>query len=132
MMYMLDTNTVSDFIRKEPNVIAKLKSCSPEKLCISNVTAAELLYGLEKRQSVKLNAVIYPFLASITVYDWDYTIAEYYGKLSAKMEKQCCVIGTLDLMIATHAVAKKCTLVTSDKAFQMVPDLIVQNWRESD
>ena len=47
------------------------------------------------------------------------------------MEKQGFIMGTLDLMIAAHALTENCTLVTSDKAFNMVPELIIQNWRES-
>ena len=46
------------------------------------------------------------------------------------MEKQGFVMGALDLMIAAHAVSENCTLVTSDNAFKMVPDLVIQNWRE--
>ncbi|OOF52323.1 type II toxin-antitoxin system VapC family toxin [Rodentibacter trehalosifermentans] len=130
-MYMLDTNTVSDIVRKEPGVLKRLKSISPNSICISGITAAEIIYGLEKRQSIKLNQVIHPFLEAITIYDWHYSVAQCYGKLRAKMEKQGFVMGSLDLMIAAHALAENCTLVTSDKAFNMVPDLVIQNWREN-
>lgn len=131
MMYMLDTNTVSDIVRKDPGVLKQLQSISPKNICISGITAAEIIYGLEKRQSSKLNRVLLPFLDAITIYDWHYSVAQHYGKLRAKMEKQGFVMGTLDLMIAAHALAEDCTLVTSDKAFKMVPDLVIQNWREN-
>ncbi len=130
MIYMLDTNTVSDVIRKDPNVIRQLKSLSPESICLSGITAAEIIYGLEKRQSTKLNQVMYPFLEAVTIHDWHYGVAQCYGKLRAKMEKQGFVMGALDLMIAAHAISENCTLVTSDNAFKMVPDLVIQNWRE--
>ena len=55
MMYMLDTNTVSDIVRKDIGVLKQLKSISPNNICISGITAAEIIYGLEKRQSTKLN-----------------------------------------------------------------------------
>ena len=32
-------------------------------------------------------------------------------------------------MIAAHALANKCVLVTSDKAFEFLPNLISENWR---
>ena len=51
MMYMLDTNTVSDIVRKDIGVLKQLKSISPNNICISGITAAEIIYGLEKRQS---------------------------------------------------------------------------------
>lgn len=129
---MLDTNTISDIVRKEPNVLKQLQLLSPDNICISSVTAAEIFYGLEKRQSTKLNQLMSSFLEAITICDWDYDVACQYGKLRAKMEKQGCVMGSLDLMIAAHAVSENCILVTNDKAFKMVPDLVVQNWREGD
>ncbi|OOF67230.1 VapC toxin family PIN domain ribonuclease [Rodentibacter sp. Ppn85] len=126
-MYMLDTNTVNDIVRKEPNVIRQLKSLSLESICISGITAAEIIYGLEKRQSTKLNQVMYPFLEVITIYDWHYGVAQCYGKLRAKMENQGFVMGALDLMIAAHAVSENCTLITSYNAFKMLPNLVIQN-----
>lgn len=129
-MYMLDTNTVSDIVRKEPNVLKQLQAISPNNICISAVTAAEVIYGLEKHQSTKLNRILHPFLEAVAIYDWGYSVAQCYGKLRAKMEKQGFVMGALDLMIAAHALTKDCILVTSDKAFKMVPDLVIENWRE--
>lgn len=55
MIYMLDTNTVSDVIRKDPNVIRQLKSLSPESICLSGITAAEIIYGLEKLERHIIN-----------------------------------------------------------------------------
>lgn len=131
MMYMLDINTVSDIVRKDIGVLRHLKSISPNNICISGITAAEIIYGLEKRQSTKLNQIMLPFLEAVTIYDWHYSVACCHGKLRAQMEKQGFIMGTLDLMIAAHALTENCTLVTSDKAFNMVPELIIQNWRES-
>ena len=51
-MYMLDTNTVSYFFRKVPSVVERLKQLNPEILCISSVTAAELFYGVAKRNNL--------------------------------------------------------------------------------
>lgn len=31
-------------------------------------------------------------------------------------------------MIASHALAEECILVSSDQAFKMVPDLKLENW----
>ena len=42
-MYMLDTNTVSYFFRKEPSVVERLQQLNPDIICISTVTAAELV-----------------------------------------------------------------------------------------
>lgn len=60
-MYMLDTNTVSYFFRQEPTVVKKLQQLNPEVICISSVTAAELFYGVKKRNNQKLSDFLTTF-----------------------------------------------------------------------
>ena len=50
-MYMLDTNTMSYFFRKVPSVVERLQQLNPDIICISSVTAAELFYGVAKRNN---------------------------------------------------------------------------------
>lgn len=126
---MLDTNTVSYFFRKEPSVVEKLKQLNPEIICISSVTAAELFYGVAKRNNQQLSHFLDAFLSAISILEWDIKTAEIYGKLRAEMEKEGKVMGVQDQMIAAHALSNECVLVTSDKAFQFVPNLILENWR---
>lgn len=72
------------------------------------------------------------FLSTITILEWDTKTAEIYGKLRAEMEKEGKVMGVQDQMIAAHALANECVLVTSDdKAFSFVPNLILENWRSA-
>ncbi|WP_118790482.1 type II toxin-antitoxin system VapC family toxin [Haemophilus haemolyticus] len=127
-MYMLDTNTVSYFFRKVPSVIERLRLLNPEILCISSVTAAELFYGVAKRNNLQLSQFLDVFLSAISILEWDTKTAEIYGTLRAEMEKEGKVMGVQDQMIAAHALANECVLVTSDKAFEFVPNLILENW----
>ncbi|MGC6360276.1 type II toxin-antitoxin system VapC family toxin [Bisgaard Taxon 45] len=104
-----------------------------EKICISSVTAAELLYGVEKCQNKALRNKalrdgVTLFLDTVSVYPWDLSVATTYGKLRSNMEKNGCVMGNLDLMIAAHALDLRYILVTNDKAFSMVPGLNIENW----
>lgn len=128
-MYMLDTNTVSYFFRKVPSVVERLRQLNPEILCISSVTAAELFYGVAQRNNLQLSQFLDTFLSAISILEWDTKTAEIYGKLRAEMEKEGKVMGVQDQMIAAHALANECVLVTSDKAFEFVPNLILENWR---
>jgi tRNA(fMet)-specific endonuclease VapC len=36
----------------------------------------------------------------------------------------------MDLLIAAHALAEDCILVTGDRAFVQVPWLVVEHWNE--
>ncbi|HHE3463719.1 type II toxin-antitoxin system VapC family toxin [Pasteurella multocida] len=127
-MFMLDTNTVSYFFKQIPAIVNKLTVVGPEKICISSVTAAELLYGVEKRQNKALRDGVTLFLDTVSVYPWDLSVATTYGKLRSNMEKNGCVMGNLDLMIAAHALDLRYIPVTNDKAFSMVPGLNIENW----
>lgn len=102
---------------------------NPEILCISSVTATELFYGVAKSNNQQLSQFLDTFLSEISILEWDTKTAEIYGKLRAEMEKEGKVMGAQDQMIAAHALANESVLVMSDKAFEFVPDLLLENWR---
>ncbi|EHD23601.1 MULTISPECIES: type II toxin-antitoxin system VapC family toxin [Brenneria] len=129
-MFMLDTNMVSHFFRQQPHVMAKMVVVNPAQISISCITEAELLYGVAKRQSKTLKAAVLAFLDAVTIYDWDSDAAACYGKLRATMEKKGKAMGTLDQLIAAHALSKRTTLVTNDHAFSMVPGLTIEDWTQ--
>ncbi|MDC9581543.1 type II toxin-antitoxin system VapC family toxin [Xenorhabdus sp. PR6a] len=127
-MYMLDTNIVSYIFRQHPTVIAKLRTISPSEIGISSITGAELRYDLARRQNSPLEHIVNTFIDSITVYDWDQNAAKVYGTLRAGMEKTGRTMGTMEQLIAAHALSRGLTLVTSDSAFGMVADLTIEDW----
>ena len=128
MLHMLDTNIVSHLVRQHPEVVNRYSQITPEKMCISSVTEAELLYGVAKKQNNKLHETRMEFLKTITVCAWDSEAAATYGELRAAMEKKGKVMGDLDQLIAAHAISRGSTIVTNDHAFGMVQDLTVEDW----
>lgn len=127
---MLDTNIVSHLVRQHPEVVNRYSQITPEKMCISSVTEAELLYGVAKKQNNKLHETIMEFLKTITICAWDSEAAATYGELRAAMEKKGKVMGDLDQLIAAHAISRGTTIVTNDHAFGMVQDLTVEDWTQ--
>lgn len=128
MLHMLDTNIVSHLVRQHPEVVNRYSQITPEKMCISSVTEAELLYGVAKKQNNTLHETIMEFLKTITICAWDSEAAATYGELRAAMEKKGKVMGDLDQLIAAHAISRGRTIVTNDRAFGMVQDLTVEDW----
>lgn len=128
MLHMLDTNMVSHLVRQHPGVLEQYSRTPTEKMCISSVTEAELLYGIAKKQSDALQKTILEFLKTITICDWDSDAAATYGELRAAMEKKGKVMGDLDQLIAAHALSRGTTIVTNDRAFRMVQELAVEDW----
>ncbi len=70
-------------------------------------------------------------LANIEVMSFDAYAAEGYGEVRAELEKAGTPIGPLDTMIAGHARALDCTIVTNNtKEFERVGGLRLENWAE--
>lgn len=128
--YLLDTNTVSFLIRGAgPRLQQRLRSVQPSATVISAVTEGELLLGLARKpQAVTLHRTVHAFLAHVEVLPWGSDAARCYGVLRARLESQGLPLGALDTMIAAHALAAGCTLVTNDQAFSRVDGLVREDW----
>ena len=129
--YMLDTDTCS-YIMKRSNelVLRRLQKIAVEDVCISVITQAELLYGVEvsprrQQDEVALEA----FLRFIEVLDFPAGAALHYAKIRADLKNRGAMIGANDLFIAAHARSLGLTLVTNNSAeFRRVRNLTIQNW----
>jgi tRNA(fMet)-specific endonuclease VapC len=129
MRYMLDTNTVSSLIKKNPAVSRRIASFPMERLCLSVISESELLYGLAKKPHAKsLHILVREFLKRVDVLVWDTDVAEHYGVLRAELEAKGAVLGSLDMQIAAHASQLGAVLVTNDQAFKRVGNLRVEDW----
>jgi len=129
MRYMLDTNTVSSFIKENPIVSKRIASLPMNRLCLSVISEGELLYGLAKKPKAhNLHRIVREFLNRVDVLDWDSDVAEYYGSLRSQLERSGNVIGPLDMQIAAHASQVGAVLVTNDQAFKRVHQLMVEDW----
>ncbi len=128
---MLDTDTVSYLVRgKSPALDKRVSKTPPEDLCISAVTRGELLYGLHLKQGAhRLGKVIEQFLMRVQCLPWDEHAATHFATVAAQLHASGTPIGSMDAMIAGHAIAKKAILVTNNvRHFERVIGLRVENW----
>ena len=131
MKYMLDTNICIYAIKNKPEqVFRKLQKIDPQNVCVSSVTYAELVHGVEKSAAIEKNRLALSLLlANIEILDFDTHAAEQYGKVRADLEKKGMPIGPLDSMIAGHALSAGCIIVTNNVGeFSRVKGLKVENW----
>jgi tRNA(fMet)-specific endonuclease VapC len=128
-LYMLDTNTVSHIIKRQPRVIQRLLAVPMHQVGISAITAGELAFGLAKRpEAVALKTAVSEFLRRVEVLPWDDAVAQTYGMLRAQLQIQGTPLAPLDMQIAAHALHLKATLVSNDQAFMQVGRLVVEDW----
>ena len=131
-LYLLDTNTVSHLIKRHPQATQHLLAVPMHSVCISAITAGELAFGLAKRpEAVALKAAVNEFLRRVEVLPWDDAVAQTYGTLRALMQSNGTPLAALDMQIAAHALQLKAALISSDRAMAQVPELLVEDWTDS-
>jgi len=129
--YMLDTDTCIFITRKSaPVLLERIESVPLAQQCISVVTLAELLYGVQLSARKKANQqVVDLFARHVEVLDWTPDAARHYAEIRADLKKKGQQLGANDMLIAAHALALDAVLVTANTAeFARVSGLTVENW----
>jgi len=132
--YLLDTDTISLLVRKDPSVIKNLIKHEDDEICISAITYAELYFGLVKfgliqKGSEKLVNEVNTILGKITILDFNSTQSEIYGKIRLKLEKSGIPLGDMDMLIASCALSAGAVLISHNKKhFSRIDGLILDDW----
>jgi tRNA(fMet)-specific endonuclease VapC len=127
---MLDTNIISDLIRKPQGKAARrIARVGENNICTSVIVAAELRYGCAKSGSKRLLKAVEDLLGEITVLPFDVPADAEYGAIRSELETAGTPIGSNDLLIAAHACATGATIVTANaNEFKRIRGLKVENW----
>jgi tRNA(fMet)-specific endonuclease VapC len=128
--YMLDTNICIYVIKNRPAALRERFDQLAEGLCISVITLAELLYGVEKsaRRTENLQAVE-QFTARLEVVPFSPRAAAHFGQIRAELARRGTLCGAYDMLIGAHARSEGLMLVTNNvREFQRIPGLQVVNW----
>jgi tRNA(fMet)-specific endonuclease VapC len=128
--HLLDTNTCIYLINRRPaKVFERFAGRHIGEIAISSITGAELAFGVAKSVSRRNQQALDKFLAPLDILPFDETAMRRYGVLRSDLERRGTPIGTLDLLIAAHALALNATLVSNNlREFQRVEGLALQNW----
>jgi tRNA(fMet)-specific endonuclease VapC len=134
MKFLLDTCTVSDFVKGEAGVLTRIKSTPPDQFAVCVITRMEIEVGLllNPARAKKLAPVIDAFLASITILPFEVTDAIAAAAIRAALQQRGQPIGAYDIQIAGCGVARGLVVVTSNESeFRRVSGLQVENWRQA-
>jgi tRNA(fMet)-specific endonuclease VapC len=129
-MILLDTNICIYIINaKPPAVLERFKNYRLGEIGVCSVVAAELAFGVAMSGSARNRQALEMFLAPLTILPFDERAAWAYGDLRAELERRGTPIGSLDTMIAAHALNLQATLITNNtREFAQVSGLHVDNW----
>lgn len=131
MTSMLDTDVCIDLIRdRPPSVLERLSSRTVGDIGISVVTLAELEYGVSRSsRPAKNREALDQFVSPLEVAPFERQATAVYGRLRAALEKKGQSIGSMDLLIAAHAMSLDIPLVTHNtREFGRVPGLRLEDW----
>lgn len=132
MKYLLDTCTVSDFVKGQPNVLARIKATSPALIAVSTLTRMEVDYGLalNVERARKLIPILNAFFSSIATLSYDEADAHATAAIRAALKATGQPIGAYDALIAGTGLARGLVVVTSNVGeFKRVSGLQVEDWR---
>ena len=131
MKFLLDTNICVFLIRNRFDQIREhIRSRRVGEIGVSAITESELRFGADKSSDPRKNhAVLERFFLTLPVLAFDSRCAREYGRIRAFLEMKRTPIGSLDTLIAAHAISGGMTVVTNNcREFKRVPGLQVVDW----
>jgi tRNA(fMet)-specific endonuclease VapC len=131
MKLLLDTNICIYIIKQKPaTVLKRFLEYQIGDIGISSITLSELSYGVAKSAHREKNAkALNEFIIPLEVVSFDEAAAHVYGDIRASLEKAGTPIGSMDMLIAAHAVSLGIPLVTSNtREFLRIPSLNLFDW----
>jgi tRNA(fMet)-specific endonuclease VapC len=114
------------------HALRHLTSLTPGDAGISAITLAELAFGAEKSRDPERNRLaLAQSTVPLVVAPFEERAASEYGGLRERLERTGESIGSLDTLIAAHALSLGVTLVSwNTNEYRRVPGLKLDDWRE--
>lgn len=130
MIYLLDTNAISDLMRAEPRIevwMAGLDKADSVVTC--TIVRGEILFGIARlptgKRRTELEAAGNQFLAVIGCEPIPEKAADLYAILKLTRQQRGLSLDENDLWVAATALALGATLVSRDSDFAGIPGLLV-------
>jgi tRNA(fMet)-specific endonuclease VapC len=131
--YLLDTNVLSEVIRKDPNrgLLQRLGEIAPRDAVTSVVCVAELRHGAARvaHGALLWKRIAREVLSRVDILPLGGAEAVRAGDLLATLEAEGQPIGMEDVWIGATALEHRLTVVTRNlKHFRRIPGLISESW----
>jgi tRNA(fMet)-specific endonuclease VapC len=135
LRYLLDTNTISDPARLDPNpgILKRLRQHDGEVALAASVWH-ELWFGCERLPPSKKRTRVEDYLRSLQelpVLPYDSAAAEWHATERARLTAIGRPPSFMDGQIAATAIVHHLTVVTSNvRDFKIFEGLTIEDWRE--
>ena len=127
--YLLDTNICAYFLNGKFNLEAKIDKAGFENCFISEITIAELKYGVEKStQKDKNKKILETFQTKFDVIPI-FPALDIYAKKKARLKTKGKILDDFDLLIGATAIFSNLTLVTRNVSdFDRLDEIKIEDW----
>jgi tRNA(fMet)-specific endonuclease VapC len=127
--YLIDTNICIYFIKGLYDLKTKFEKADPENCFISEITLAELKFGVENSEKKEKNhKVLANFLTGVQVLPIFHSL-DLYAKEKARLRKAGTTIDDFDLLIGVTAVTHNLVMVTNNtKEFKRINGIEIEDW----
>nr|MBS0038558.1 type II toxin-antitoxin system VapC family toxin [Saprospiraceae bacterium] len=127
--YLLDTNICIYYLKGLFDLDKKFKAVKIENCFISEITLAELKFGVENSKNpAKNQKALDSFLTGIQILPI-FEAIDTYAKEKARLRKSGKTVDDFDLLIGCTAVAFELTMVTNNtNHFKNIKNIKLDNW----
>jgi tRNA(fMet)-specific endonuclease VapC len=127
--YLLDTNICIYYIKGLYDLKSKFEEVGPENCFISEITLAELKFGVAKSEAKEKNQkALDNFLSGIQILPI-FPALDTYAAEKARLQKSGKIIDDFDLLIGATAVSFDLTMVTNNTShFNRHNDIKLEDW----
>jgi tRNA(fMet)-specific endonuclease VapC len=127
--YLLDTNICIYFLKGQFNLHQKIKEVGIENCFVSEITIAELKYGVaNSNQREKNQETLQKFQNKFTILPI-FTALDVYAKEKARLKKKGRILDDFDLLIGATAISNNLALATRNVSdFDRLDGIEIEDW----
>lgn len=127
--YLLDTNICVYFFNGQFNLIDKIREIGFENCVVSEITIAELKYGVAKSTKKEKNQkALDAFQSKIEILPI-FPALDIYAVEKARLKTKGKMLDDFDLLIGSTAIFNNLTLVTKNVSdFDRLNGIVIEDW----
>ena len=127
--YLLDTNICAYFLNGKFNLEAKIDQVGFENCVVSEITIAELKYGVEKSTYKEKNRKTLEIFQTKFDLIPIFPALDIYAKEKARLKTKGKILDDFDLLIGSTAIFNNLTLVTKNISdFARLENIEIEDW----
>lgn len=127
--YLLDTNICAYFLNGKYNLLEKIEKIGYRNCFVSEITIAELKYGVEKSLYKEKNKKALEFFQSKFYVIPIFSALDIYAKEKARLKIKGKILDDFDLLIGSTAIFNNLILVTKNVSdFERIEGISIEDW----